>query len=137
MVVTIVVTTMASLRRLPKSPYWIACFTLPDGTRTQRSTRVPVRGAQKDNFAPLQELLSDLLGAKLTITEDAKADGALGAREAKRLAQRIATHFEDTGREARAGRLTELQARKVIADIYTLGNKDTLQSSTIKDYCES
>jgi integrase len=29
---------MASLRRLTKSPYWIACFTLPDGRRTQRST---------------------------------------------------------------------------------------------------
>ena len=29
---------MASLRRLSNSPYWIACFTLPDGRRTQRST---------------------------------------------------------------------------------------------------
>src|SRR5215469_8646555 len=29
---------MASLRRLTNSPYWIACFTLPDGRRTQRST---------------------------------------------------------------------------------------------------
>src|SRR5215813_337989 len=33
-----VVTIMASLRRLSNSPYWIACFTLPDGRRTQRST---------------------------------------------------------------------------------------------------
>jgi integrase len=30
---------MASLRRLSNSPYWIACYTLPDGRRTQRSTR--------------------------------------------------------------------------------------------------
>ncbi len=30
---------MASLRRLPNSPYWIACFSLPDGARTQRSTK--------------------------------------------------------------------------------------------------
>jgi integrase len=30
---------MASLRRLPKSPFWIACFSLPDGSRTQRSTK--------------------------------------------------------------------------------------------------
>lgn len=29
---------MASLRRVPRSPYWIACFTLPDGIRTNRST---------------------------------------------------------------------------------------------------
>ena len=30
---------MASLRELPNSPFWIACFTLPDGRRTQRSTK--------------------------------------------------------------------------------------------------
>jgi hypothetical protein len=29
---------MASLRRLPNSPFWIACFTLPDGRRPNRST---------------------------------------------------------------------------------------------------
>src|SRR5581483_530701 len=29
---------MASLRRLPNSPYWIACFSYPDGRRTNRST---------------------------------------------------------------------------------------------------
>jgi len=31
---------MASLRALPNSPYWIACFTMPDGSRTQRSTKI-------------------------------------------------------------------------------------------------
>ena len=30
---------MASLRRFPRSPYWFACFTLPDGRRTQQSTK--------------------------------------------------------------------------------------------------
>ena len=30
---------MPSLRRIPKSPYWIACITLSDGKRTQRSTK--------------------------------------------------------------------------------------------------
>ncbi len=39
-VVTYVVTVMASLRRKPNSKYWIACFTLPDGKRAQRSTKV-------------------------------------------------------------------------------------------------
>src|SRR5689334_13308800 len=29
---------MASLRRLENSPNWIACFALPNGRRTQRST---------------------------------------------------------------------------------------------------
>src|SRR5262245_54228731 len=32
-----------SLRRLPNSPYWIACFTLPDGRRTNRSTKTSDR----------------------------------------------------------------------------------------------
>lgn len=68
---------MAALRRLLKSPYWIACFTLPDGTRTQRSTKSTDR----------------------------------------REAQRIANKFEDASDEASEGRLTEVQARKVIADI--------------------
>jgi integrase len=30
---------MASLRRFPRSPFWFACFTLPDGKRVQRSTK--------------------------------------------------------------------------------------------------
>ncbi|MFT5857100.1 MAG: integrase, partial [Verrucomicrobiales bacterium] len=30
---------MASLRKFPRSPYWFACFTLPDGKRAQRSTK--------------------------------------------------------------------------------------------------
>ncbi len=34
---------MASLRRKPRSPFWFACFTLPDGTRTQRSTKLADR----------------------------------------------------------------------------------------------
>jgi integrase len=39
---------MAYLRHLPKSPYWIAGFTLPDGRRTQRSTKLTDRkGAMK------------------------------------------------------------------------------------------
>jgi integrase len=88
---------MASLRRVPRSPYWIACFTLPDGTRTNRSTGT--------------------------------AD--------KRQAQRIANDFEDAADEARAGRLTEARARKTIADIFAIGNKDALPSSNVKDYLES
>src|SRR4051794_18071023 len=30
---------MASLRRKDGSPYWFACFTLPNGKQTQRSTK--------------------------------------------------------------------------------------------------
>jgi len=88
---------MASLRRLPNSPFWIACFTLPDGTRTQRSTK--------------------------------SAD--------RRDAQRIANKFEDASKEARQGRFIESQARKVIADIFAIGNRDQLPSSTVKVFFES
>ena len=85
---------MASLRRLPNSPFWIACFTLPDSSRTQRSTKSTDR----------------------------------------REAQRIANQFEDASKAGRQGRFIESQARKVIADIYSLANADELPSSTAKDF---
>src|SRR5688572_16795013 len=34
---------MASLRRKPRSPFYFACFTTPDGVRTQRSTKQSTR----------------------------------------------------------------------------------------------
>lgn len=34
---------MASLRKFPRSPFWFACFTLPDGKRVQRSTKLAKR----------------------------------------------------------------------------------------------
>jgi hypothetical protein len=34
---------MASLRRKPNSRFWIACFTLPNGHRSQRNTKETVR----------------------------------------------------------------------------------------------
>jgi integrase len=88
---------MASLRRVPNSPYWIACFTLPDGRRTQRSTKTVDR----------------------------------------REAQRIANKFEDASQAGADGRLTEVQARKVIADIFAISNKDNLPGSTIKDFLDA
>lgn len=36
---------MASLRKKDRSPYWFACFTMPDGSRTQRSTKETSRKA--------------------------------------------------------------------------------------------
>lgn len=88
---------MASLRRFPQSPYWFACFTLPNGRRVQRSTKSKDRGE----------------------------------------AQRIANKYEDASKDGAAGRLTEVQARKVIADIFTISNKNTLPSASIKDFLES
>jgi integrase len=88
--------TMASLRKKEKSPFWFACFTLPDGTRTQRST-----GTTK-----------------------------------RREAERIANEFEDASHEASAGRLTEARARKVIADIYAISNREKMPSSALTDYLD-
>jgi integrase family protein with SAM-like domain len=34
---------MASLRRIPNSPFWVCSFTLPDGRRTSRSTKTSDR----------------------------------------------------------------------------------------------
>ena len=82
---------------MPNSPYWIACFSLPDGRRTQRSTKATDR----------------------------------------REAERISNKFEDAAKEARGGRLIEGQARKVIADIYSIGNKNQLPSSTVKEFFDS
>lgn len=36
---------MASLRKFPKSPYYFACFSMPDGRRAQRSTKETARKA--------------------------------------------------------------------------------------------
>jgi integrase len=44
-VATVVATTMASLRKKPRSPFFFARFMLPDGTRTDRSTKLTDRRA--------------------------------------------------------------------------------------------
>lgn len=36
---------MASLRKFPRSPFWFACFTMPDGKRVQKSTKETARKA--------------------------------------------------------------------------------------------
>ena len=88
---------MAYLRRLLKSPFWIACFRLPDGRQTNRST------------------------------------GTTNRQEA----QRIANKYEDTSKDGRAGKLTEIRARKAISDIFAISNRDVLPSSTIENFMES
>ncbi len=42
---------MASLREKPRSPYWYACLTLPDGSRTERSTKIRMKGAKERRLA--------------------------------------------------------------------------------------
>lgn len=49
---------MAALRKKPRSPFWFACFTLPDGRRVQRSTKETTRKAaqgQADKWEKLSK----------------------------------------------------------------------------------
>jgi integrase len=81
---------MASIRKHPKSPFWFACITLPDGRQTQRSTKLTDR----------------------------------------KKAQQFAEKLEEAGR----GKLVEKQARKIIAEIYQMVNRDTLPGSNARDF---
>jgi integrase len=81
---------MASVRKHPKSPYWFACITLPDGRQTQRSTKLTDR----------------------------------------KKAQQFAEKLEEAGR----GKLVEKQARKIIAEIYQMVNRDALPGSKARDF---
>ena len=74
---------MASLRRVPRSPYWIACFTLPDGTRTNRST-----GTADKRQA--QRIANDFEDA----ADEAKAGRLTEARARKTIADIFAKHGE-------------------------------------------
>ena len=59
--------SMASLRRVPRSPNYIACFTGTDGKRYQRSTGVRVDG-RTDQF--------DVVDFGITLLVDRLADFA-------------------------------------------------------------
>src|SRR5438045_3262133 len=56
---------MASLRKHPLSKYWFACFTLPTGQRTQRSTKATDRKLAMK----LARSWDDAAQAKLTETQ--------------------------------------------------------------------
>jgi len=49
-------------------------------------------------------------------------------------AQKIADRYADAARLGRMGLLADRQARKVIADIYQISNRDTLRDETISGY---
>ena len=88
---------MATLRKIPKSPYWQAIIYLPDGRKTTRST------------------------------------GTTNKREALQ----IALKFEEAANMGQKGTLVERRARKTIADIFSIANKTTLETSSIRAYLES
>src|SRR5213075_3294612 len=78
----------------PKSPFWIACFTGPDGRRLKKSTK----------------------------TTD------------KELAKKLAAEWDQAGKLARAGRLTESHCRKVIAEMYERTIGEPLHFRTAREY---
>jgi len=78
----------------PKSPYWIACFTGPDGRRLKKSTK----------------------------TTD------------KELAKKLAAEWEQAGKLAREGRLTESHCRKVIAEMYERTVGEPLHFKTAREH---
>src|SRR6185312_7184710 len=111
-----------SLRSHPKSQFWIACFSRSDGSRTQRSTRVPVAGTGASDTKALQSFLGKVLGADVTIKKAEDSETNLSPKDARKLAQRIADAFEETARSAATGRLIESQARRVVGDIHLMAN---------------
>lgn len=129
---------MASIRKKENSPFWFACFALPDGKRTQRSTGIPHGGVKKADLGQLQATLAELLGADVKITEAADAGaGGLSVKEARRLAERVATQFDDAARAGADGKFTDVRARKTIADIYALSNSETLSNSSAGDFLDA
>jgi integrase len=77
---------MASLWKRTNSPYWVCCYTAPDGTQLKRSTKEANRGK----------------------------------------AMAICVEIERASRLARQSQLTEVQARKIISDIYQRSTEESL-----------
>jgi len=127
---------MASLREHFKSQFWIACFTGPDGIRTQRSTRIPVAAISNSNLKALEKDLTKVIGAEVTIKGDPNATKSLNAKDTRKIAQIIADHFEEMARAGATARLTDGQARKVIKDIYEKATGKPLTSTTLKDFLD-
>lgn len=59
---------MASLRKFPRSPYFFACFTLPDGKRSQRSTKETKRKPAQDKADEWEKLSKDRAKARQSHT---------------------------------------------------------------------
>ena len=79
---------MASLRKHPKSDNWIACFTLADGRRTQRSTGVPLCGKDQRDTADKRREAQD----KANLFEEI----ARGKKTARQLQKVIADLYRET-----------------------------------------
>lgn len=66
---------MASLRKNPRSPYWIACFSLPDGRRTNRSTSVEAVPRNRKAAQKIADKYEEAARGKVTETQARKVIG--------------------------------------------------------------
>ncbi|MEI6084646.1 MAG: tyrosine-type recombinase/integrase [Verrucomicrobiota bacterium] len=98
---------MASIHKTPKSQFWQCAYRLPDGKRTIRSTKIAVKGKNKEETQVNREK-----------------------------ALRICMDYEQATRDATQGRLAEGQAREIIGRIYAIANTETLPQSTVKEFLE-
>lgn len=104
---------MASLRTNPRSPFWIACFTLPDGRRTNRATKFEATPKNRKAAQDFADQLEKAARRKLTeeqarriisdIYEIVNGD-ALPTSTAK-------TFFDDWGKGLEAGGVADATAR--------------------------
>ena len=101
---------MASLRRKPNSPFWFACFTLPDGTRTQRSTKTTDRR----------------VAIKLAIQYEEASKTHLTESHARRV---IADIYK-----AQSGRRLESQSAEDYLTRWASLRKGTVAATTLKEY---
>lgn len=99
---------MSSLRKISRSPFWIACITLPNGRRTSRSTGILID-------APTSE----------------------ERKEQKEKAQDVALKWERAGRRAKRGLLTKDQARDVLNDILHAAGVEPLDVITTRAFLRS
>jgi integrase len=99
---------MASVRKHPKSPFWIICFTKPDGTRTSRTTKIPIAAKTRDL-----------------------------AKEQKDRALEVARKVESGGRQAKRSGMTQERARAIINDILKSAGVDEVDTLIMRSYFET
>lgn len=98
---------MASLRRLPSSPYWIAVYRDLEGRQCNRSTKITVAGEGPDPKARGRDAA-------------AKRSAALA----------VAQQFEITAR----GHATEAQVRRVLKDLFNRVNPQRMDFARTEDF---
>jgi integrase len=133
---------MASVRKISDSPYWIACFTLPDGKRTNRSTKskdkreaqrialeweTASRAAQKGNLIESQARkvvgnILEIVGAgtikseSVTVFLDQWAEGKNNQATSDRYKQ-IVEHFKGYIGSKTNGMLTAISYKDILGFI--------------------